>query len=541
MKKIFLFIFFYLLSFGGAGGGFSFGGVGGGCQPASDLKRDFSWNMGYGGFIDSALYYQRGITNMNFNTTIPIISARADSAGFWYSSSSICDSLGRLQFYTNGIFIYGADGHTLAGNDTLNVGAYSQIHFDWGYPTIQATLILPAPNESNKYYVFHQRLNNDIYPVPVELFYTTVDMSLNNGQGGVTSLRNLIISGDSLTRGKLTACRHANGRDWWITQWHHGMHKGRKILLDQIGVHDYGWLPALVPRFPRSATGQCVFSPDGSKFATITNQVTVRNSKELIRGHIEVYDFNRCTGEYSNPKFAILEDTAHLQTLGLSISPNSRYLYTSYWTYDLNVPMLTHQYDLWANDIASTQTVVGVYDGFYDPDFACCGNTSPNLHALAPDGRIYISGGISTRYFNIIQNPDIGGVGCNLQQHCLYFPTFNAGTVDNHPNFRLGVLAGSICDTIVSTINLNTHKIQMELFPNPAINNTRLVWYEPFKNNAKIEIINSIGQIIETIKVQNSTTYQDIDIKNLPNGIYFVKLSTAEKQNYTTKLIKISE
>ena len=153
----------------------------------------------------------------------------------------------------------------------------------------------------------------------------------------------------------------------------------------------------------------------------------------------------------------------------------------------------------------------------------------------------YIFRAVSVRYFNIIQNPDIGGVGCNLQQHCLHLPTFNAGTVDNHPNFRLGVLVGSGCDTIVSTINLNTPIIQMELFPNPAINNTRLVWYEPFKNNAKIEIINSIGQIIETIKVQNSTTYQDIDIKNLPNGIYFVKLSTVENQAFTTKLVKISE
>ncbi|MEY4928252.1 MAG: hypothetical protein RI894_2690, partial [Bacteroidota bacterium] len=147
--------------------------------------------MGYQGYSQNALAAGFGLTNMNFNTLTPVITARADSGSFWRTSASICDSLGRLQFYTNGIFIYGTDGHSLAGNDTLSIGFYSRgQRFLDGYPLLQSALILPLPNNHHLYYVFHQQLNDNYATTPVieNLFYTIVDMAQNNGRGRVFSI-----------------------------------------------------------------------------------------------------------------------------------------------------------------------------------------------------------------------------------------------------------------------------------------------------------------------------------------------------------------
>lgn len=44
------------------------------------------------------------------------------------------------------------------------------------------------------------------------LYLTTIDMSLNNGKGQVIS-KNQIKIQDALNAGKITACKHGNGRE----------------------------------------------------------------------------------------------------------------------------------------------------------------------------------------------------------------------------------------------------------------------------------------------------------------------------------------
>jgi hypothetical protein len=71
---------------------------------------------------------------------------------------------------------------------------------------------------------------------------------------------------------------------------------------------------------------------------------------------------------------------------------------------------------------------------------------------LAPDGKIYLATGNSTRYMHIIHQPDVRGVGCNLEQHALHLDRFNFYSVPNYPNFRLGREVGSACDTLYYTL-----------------------------------------------------------------------------------------
>ena len=51
--------------------------------------------------------------------------------------------------------------------------------------------------------------------IPNELYYAIIDMNQNGGLGKVISKKNLLYKG-TFGGGRITACRHANGRDWWL-------------------------------------------------------------------------------------------------------------------------------------------------------------------------------------------------------------------------------------------------------------------------------------------------------------------------------------
>ncbi|MEZ4988227.1 MAG: hypothetical protein R2795_24900 [Saprospiraceae bacterium] len=52
-------------------------------------------------------------------------------------------------------------------------------------------------------------------PRVTRLHTGVVDMSANNGNGRVVE-KDFPLIVDTLDAGKITACRHGNGRDWWI-------------------------------------------------------------------------------------------------------------------------------------------------------------------------------------------------------------------------------------------------------------------------------------------------------------------------------------
>jgi hypothetical protein len=506
-------------------------------QLPLDAKRDYIWLMGYEG-ISQVQHF--GLMSLQFNPNLQTPTVSFALPSFDFTNSSIADSTGQLAVYTNGIFIYNRWNEVIAGCDTMSPGHFTDI-LDLrgdGYRCIQGAIILPYPNHDNQYVVFHAKASDNFIfgQTPwiqlSHLYYNTVDMTANNGHGQVTAMRVPIVSDDSLSQTKLTACRHANGRDWWVTTWSWYMHQYRLILLDPTGVHDLGWVTTQ-PTKGKSNYGQTVYSPDGSRYATHNDfyDEHPRNVK------IEVYDHDRCTGLLYNYRSFIGLDTIG-GGLGMSISPNSRFLYVSN-------PQRIYQYDLEATNIKASGVLVATIDGFVDtlsPTFQQ--QTAFYLHQLAPDGRIYISSPGGNHYLHTINNPDEAGLACNVQQHSVPLPAFNVGTMPHLPNFRLGALAGSTCDTIYTAVaspSPSQGGEPVHIFPNPATTNTRLVWYTPLKNDANISITNTIGQIVQHIAVSKNATYQDIDTKALPNGVYFIHLNLPSSEGIgkaSLKLIK---
>ena len=66
---------------------------------------------------------------------------------------------------------------------------------------------------------------------------------------------------------------------------------------------------------------------------------------------------------------------------------------------------------------------------------------------LGPDGKIYISPG-GKPYLNVIENPNESGIACNFTQHEFLLPSQHILGLPNMPNYRLGRLEGSPCDSL---------------------------------------------------------------------------------------------
>lgn len=455
------------------------------------------WLTGYyGGF---------GETKLDFNNGSPIITQYNIPMDFRHTHANISDTTGNLLFYTNGYYIADAGNDTMLNGSGLTPGAFANYAPD-GFTIPQGALILPSPGNSNLYYLFHCTVDN--FPPVIgaysyHLYKTTIDMSLGGGLGAVT-MKNQAILNDTLMPGKIVACRHANGVDWWILFLRANSNKIYKLLLTSTGITVTSQNIGIYRTW---FTGQAKFSSDGKRFAFLDPEYSTN-------GSFEIFDFDRCTGTLSNDVQINIQQSSGFNC-GLEFSPNSNVLYVC------NLDTI-YQYDVTSPNIAATQTVVAAWDGFYQPGI-------PNLWVslgqpqLAPDGKIYFTSGNGTTYFGTIDNPDVLGLGCNVAQHSVVLPTYNYNTIPNHPNFFLGCDTTGGCICLVGTNEIEKGKIIVHAAPNPN-NGIFTLQFPVQKTNGELEVYDLMGNLAHKEYIGAWSQYKKIDITTLPSGIYLCKM-----------------
>lgn len=380
--------------------------------------------MGLGGGNQSPLNDEWGVTLLDFsNIDKPeIIEKQEYAVNFTATNASICDSMGNLLFYTNGEKIYDPNHQVMENGTGIAVNNAD----GYGYRLSQGAIALPYPGHE-KLYLLITVEDNLFITMGWNLFSHTIDMTKNNGMGAVIEKRALLVQ-DSLTWGKLSAVKHANGRDWWFVIPRRFSNTYYIGLLSPTGVviksQNIGYTT-------EDGVGESLFSPNGNKYIRVDN----RNGIEP--GIMMAMDFDRCIGELSNFQASYLALLPTTFGLGASISPDSRYLY-------INKITEAYQFDLWAMDVFSTQIVVAQNDGFVT-------NNSINFfqaNQLGPDGRLYIQGLNQGFFLHFINFPNRAGDACQFVQHGVETPTLVAREIPNFPNYRLGPLDGSSCDTL---------------------------------------------------------------------------------------------
>lgn len=481
-------------------------------QNLQSQKEDYIWGFGYNYEHDTFVYGLQGGIELNFNVSPPDTDFVRRANDFSRTNASICDENGDLLFYTNGVYIGDRRYQIMQNGKGLNKWSTS------GYRSQQGALILPFPSKSNQYMVFYgtdelfKTREGPVRGGNIVTQYAIVDMSRNGGFGSVIK-KNLVISSDTLKIGTFTACRHANGRDWWIPLIHLEDPWIDVYLLSPKGLN-FDHRDTISFAFQPSGTGAACFSPDG----TIYYHGEVYS---IYEGHyLDFFDFDRCSGHFSNQVQFFERDT--MGDFGLAISPNSRYAYVMI---DRNV----FQYDLWAQNIENSKDTVATYDGHIDVTVSNFG-----MSALGPDGKIYITPLSTNRYLHVIHAPDSAGVACRVEQRAIMLPAYSHGTMPNFPHFRLGVLEGSDCDTIVSTITNKITNEDITIYPNPTKGILTINKRKYHMEFLDYTILNLQGEIIK-----RGNSNGTIDVCDLVPGLYLIHLSSKHNGSFLKKFFKI--
>lgn len=311
----------------------------------------------------------------------------------WEGSASICDSEGKLLFYTDGVTIWNRKHEAMPNGKGLKGHESST----------QSALIIPNPGDQQSYFVFTADETSNLDPPSEGIHFSEVSMCLDNSLGDVvTSTKNTLLYAPAAER--LSAVHHANGTDVWVMSHDWKTNRFLAYLVTGKGVSKEPIIsqsPIPVKRYGDDGTGEMKFSPDGSKLAL---------AYYTERG-VHLLDFDKSSGKVSFRmklsyffKYEPSEGDIYYKITdpyGISFSPNSRFLYISgpikgVFQFDTHL----------SNEQIEPQGKIMRF-----------GFAQVRGLQLGPDGKLYIARGMDGyRYIGVINKPDLPYPQCELAQ-----------------------------------------------------------------------------------------------------------------------------
>jgi hypothetical protein len=493
-------------------------------QYPQDIKHDYSWIFGYPS--EATQYEGNSILSYNGNSFDTIYATNGNTY-YYLEGTSISDTAGNLLMHCNGFAVYDSAFNIISGADSLNCcNIVWQNNYNDGYPNIDGVTIVKKPGSDNEYWVINKSVESAVVPVQHGISYALRLTRIIDGQDGTfqTAIRDTFFYADSIEGiGTMELCRHANGRDWWLMQRDYYANHWYVFLVDPTGISLKNEF--FFNEYQAYTYAQSVFSPDGSKFIIGGTHATINDSMIVAR-----FDFDRCTGTLSNPDYYYWLNDTTVVSSGCAISPNSRYLYVA-TTLDM------YQFDLDATDWKASRTVVATRDTFLMSQGYAISFTRMQL---APDNKIYNAGGLN-EYLSTIDNPDEAGLACNVNQHSFKLPARNHRTMPNFPNYRMGPIDGSDCDTlgidVLSDLSskLDNNNASINLYPNPAIDYITLM-IPRITKSWEFVIYNIQGK--EVFRNKSRGAFRSYDISFLSNGLYLWKVRYEDGRSENGKLVK---
>ena len=461
------------------------------------------------------------------DTSRPIVNPVYQTPPFYFTQghSNICDSTtGRLLFSCNGMILYDSNGVIMDNGDSLvPTGAYTHYPFPNGLLT-QNSLILPK-GSSGLYYVFVTTVSDSLYNAiwapqlgdraPFDLLmYNVVDINANGGLGKVVEKNRVLLQNVELHKIRMQACRHHNGRDWWLLkQGRYGTNEMYRFLVRPDTI-----LGPFVQTLPSPAYstfdlfGQMAFSPDGTKLAMVHCKM-----QELFFA-----DFDRCSGELSNPKIvSIPTDSTGIPNAapqyimdsvigGVCFSPNNNFVYVS------------KRYNIYQYEWNEPDSSLAWYRVQHGPDTTYLPFQNYNSLHNGPDGRIYIGNTAGQfKQMSVIDHPDTKGAGAGFCRKCLRLDDTTAMAFTSPPglpDFNLGAASG-ICWPL-SQNESEMQSAEWVVYPNPS----STVFIVKNKHGKKKDLYNVQGELLF------STNEDVVDVKHLAKGLYYLRVEGQVKK-----------
>jgi hypothetical protein len=135
----------------------------------------------------------------------------------------------------------------------------------------------------------------------------------------------------------------------------------------------------------------------------------------------------------------------------------------------------------------------------------------------APDGRILIACPNQVNVLHVINNPNQGGVACDIVQHGIILDAHIAISMPHFPNYNLGPLGDVSCDSTVLTSEVQAVDPDIYVYPNPATEQLTIE-LEEVSDGLRIELYNMIGQKVKSIELDERITLTNVS--DLEFGMY---------------------
>ncbi len=473
-------------------------------------------------YHDANWVISTGYGSINHNTLInfpaggqtPQASLTNGYIPFAHTNANISDQNGNLLFITNGINIYNRLFQPISGG--IVQSSYTSMYSSTGLNRPHQYIFIPWPDDTNKFVLFYcvpelsivssGPCSNGLGWLSTHLYYTVLDKTLNGGLGGIVIASNIAIVDTLVHFTGLSAVKHANGRDWWLVVKENCNNSFKKVLFTSNGIQFIS-SQSIGPSMAKFDYAVSSFSPNGNiYFQTI-------NDYNFI-----LYKFDRCLGLFSDP---LVISSGTTNEFISTFSQNSRFLYRSASSQGIN----TAQYDLslynQPNGVQNSRLLI---DPIYD-SIACNGLSPFTASAacfpeLAPDGKVYF-GHCYLCNLSVINSPDSLDTLCNMEYNTFILPSPNAGLPPYHPNYRLGPLVGSPCDTLSVGVE-EWQANQVLIFPNPTQNSINVSLGRTCEE-IQCKVYNMQGQLLFQEK-RNFGNAFTLDIPKLSKGLYLLEI-----------------
>lgn len=308
--------------------------------------------------------------------------------------ASVSDNVtGQLLFYTDGVTVRDKDGNTLQNGDSLRGSETST----------QGALILPHPSFPNNYLIF---TTSDFISNNGGLYYSTVDMNLNNGLGGIVPNEKNVLLYANVTEG-LTYTYNRDSTGYWVVVHERASNVFVSLEINKLGIGAKIQKTSIGKNWGKDELDRgnfmqiIKFNPDGTRLAASNFLIQPNLTSEVY-----LFDFDNCSGQFSNE---LIIEKLDRNTYGIAFSPNSKLLYIA----NVQFPSQVLQIDLsqpTSSLINNSRTVV-----YTAPLAPVSQNRIVYMGGmqLYEDGKIYITES-SRPFLHCINNPDQLGSACDF-------------------------------------------------------------------------------------------------------------------------------
>lgn len=322
-------------------------------------------------------YFGSG-AGITFNTSPPS-TLEGSQMNAQEGCAAVSNFAGELLFYTDGQTIWNRNHSEMLNGTGLFANASSA----------QAALIISKPNNLGIFYVFTV---DSGFSEDGGIYYSEVDMSMDNGLGGVTSTKNTLLV--SQTAEMITAYKSESFEGFWVVTHKMFSNEYLSYSIDSFGINTEA-IVSSTGGVVTNPVGQLKISPQGDKIAASLFEIGVGpNSSQ----NINLSNFNANTGSVSN---TIGLELGAGNAYGIEFSPNGSRLYAS-TGFAFNGTLV--QFNLLAgatNDIQNSRTAI-TFNSF----------RPTGSMQIGIDGKIYVVA-VSQNYLDVIDNPNTLGTECN--------------------------------------------------------------------------------------------------------------------------------